>query len=128
RGSVTHPTAQPDPGEELVGLSARLASPDTTEAQRRHDVFSGVEARDQIEGLEHDADGFTPVASERGAMQVGDVGVAQPDAPGGWGEDAGQAREQRRLSGPTRPDEDPELAIRHLAFELGAGATYVGAL
>ena len=51
---------------------ARLAPPDAGGAQRHHDVLERGQRRNQVERLEHDADGLAPVLGQRPAPQLGD--------------------------------------------------------
>ena len=55
-GPVAQALAEADPLEQRHGLGPGVGPADARGAQRHHDVLDGVEAGDEVEGLEHDAD------------------------------------------------------------------------
>ena len=89
----------------LVGLGAG-------ERHRQRDVLLGAERREQVEGLEHEADAL---AAEPGQLTVGqrsEVGVADVDAARRERVEAGEAVHQRALAGAGRAHDRREAAGR----------------
>jgi hypothetical protein len=107
--SVDHPV---DPGP------VRLAAGD---GQGQLEVLGRGEGREQVEGLEHEAD---LVPAEQGELllgQLAELDVADEDLPGGDPVQPGQAVHQGRLAGAGRAHDGGEPAARELDRDVVKG-------
>lgn len=108
--TVGEPRAQAERLDEPVDARAldrtRTA---TVELEREHDVAEGVERRDEVEGLEDEADPATPQDGEVDVAQAGDLGVADPRASLGRAVESRHDVHQGRLAGTRRPHDGGEL-------------------
>ena len=120
-GQVTGPmrsaVGQAEPVEELVGPVPAAPAAHAGDQERRLDVLARREARDEVEGLEHDADGAAAVLPERSTGEAGHVDVAEADRPGRRREDAGEGGEERGLAAAARAEQQDELTRRHPQVE-----------
>jgi hypothetical protein len=89
--------------------SARPTSASAFSARELH-VLEGGEHRDEVEGLEDEADLLGPQVAQSVVAERRDVGVADPDAPGGRVVEAADQVEERRLPGAGGPRDGEELA------------------
>src|SRR5262249_9705482 len=104
------------------------SAPAVTRTQhRQHHVLDAVQARHEIERLEHDSDGVAPVVGEFGAAQTDDLLVAEPDAPRLRREDRSHDRKQRGFSAPARAGQDHEFARTKVLVEAVDRADRVAA-
>ena len=69
-GTMVTPLVQTDLLQQDIGTVPRLARPHAGQPEGDHHVRTGVEARDQVEGLEHDADGVAPIVGEGGTAET----------------------------------------------------------
>ncbi|MNO85560.1 hypothetical protein D3C76_769330 [compost metagenome] len=93
---VAQAFAQANPFEQGAGLFAGVAA--AVELQRQHDVFQCVEAVEQLERLEHEADMFGAHACPLVLVQRAQV-VAREDYFAGTGPvESGQQPEQGRFA------------------------------
>ena len=79
--------------------------------QRQDDVLARRQRRDEVEGLEHEADALAAELRQRRVGQGADGGVAEPDLPGRRGVERGHEVHERRLAGPGRAHDRGELAL-----------------
>src|SRR3954470_15266490 len=106
--AVPQPVAEAQPADD--GVHPVPVGPLPGQLHRQQDVVLRVEHRQQVEGLEDEAD---PLAAQRGQLLVaqgGQLGVAQPDLPGAGGVQAGEAVHQRRLARARRAHDRGEPA------------------
>ena len=109
---VRHAVLQADLGEQLGGAFLRPAPGGPGRAQRHHHVLQRGQARNEVERLEHDADGVAAVRGHRLAVEAGDDTIAEGDLARRRAEDAAETREQRRLPAPARAEQDDERSPR----------------
>jgi hypothetical protein len=114
---VIHPVLETDPGQQLLGASARRTGGYSRHAKRRHHVLPGVQARDEVECLEHDANPVAPVVRQRRPVETNDLDIAHRDTPGRGCEDARQARKQGRLPTAAGAQQDHQLPVDCLDVE-----------
>ena len=108
---VADPRGEAHPGEALERGGARVVP--ARELERQHHVLQGGEARNELEGLEHEAHQPAPQAGAPVLVQGGQVGAVEPDTPRGGEVQAGEEREQGRLAGAGFPDDRQGLAGGH---------------
>ena len=125
---MVHAVLEPDHRQQLFGAGPGLAKPEPRQTHGRHHVLTRAQARDQVERLEHDADGVPAVGRQRRTVQRRDHFAAEPDGARRGGEDAGQAGEERRLPTPARTEEDDELAVVRVHVQRVDGTHQVLAL
>jgi hypothetical protein len=97
-----------------IGLAARQRG-------RERDVLDGAERRDQVEGLEDEADLVPPEDGELAVVEGREVGVADEDAPTGQVVESGHAVHERRLAGARRAHDGRELAGTELDVDVVEG-------
>ena len=80
--------------------------------QRQHDVLERRQRRDQMEGLEHEADALRSQARAAILVELREVLAREQHAPARRHIEAGQQREQRRLAGAGGTDDGDRFARR----------------
>ena len=100
------------------------------EPQREADVLLDRQRRQQIEGLEDEADALAPERRALRLAEAADVDASEPDAAGGRRVQAGRAVQERALAGARRAHDGGEAAAakpeRHaVEGDDGAFATAV---
>ena len=118
-GLVGEPVTEPDGRDHLVvPLGVGLAAGDR---QREQDVLLGGERRDQVVGLEDEADLVAAQPGQRLVLELGEVLVADEHRALVGGVERGAAVHQRRLAGPARPHHGGELAGRQVEGDVVEG-------
>jgi len=69
---------------------------------REHYVFDGVQVRNQVKLLEHEADFFRAVADQRVFVELGKIDAVDDDAAGGEGVEAAKNVDERGFTGAGR--------------------------
>ena len=90
-------SAQAERLQELARPCLRGPAGDTHESQRQCHVLDGVEAGEQVEGLEHETDGPQPQAGQLGGI-AGEGPVRDPDRSAGGAQETPHHRKQGGLS------------------------------
>ena len=103
---------QAEGGGHLIHLLVHAGAGEAGDAQRVADVLAHRHVGEQRDVLEDHGD----VALLRG--QRGDVGVAEPDAAGGGGLEAGDHPQSGRLAAAGGADEGEELALADLERQV----------
>ncbi len=96
RGIVVQPVIEPDRREALPGPRERVAG--TREFQRDRHVLECAHGRDQVEGLEHDADIVEAETRERVLVQRGQVLARDRDRSGRQALEPGDDHHHGRLA------------------------------
>ena len=108
-GPVAEAVAEPDPRERLARPLARRAH--ARQPQRQLDVLRDGQRRQQVVGLEDEADVRAAELGERGLVERAERGAGELDAPAGRGLQARGDMQQPALAGPRRPHDRGE-AVR----------------
>ena len=94
--AVPQPVAQADGADHAV--EPRRVGLPAGEVERQRDVLQRGERRDQVEGLEDEADLVAPELGQLLVVSVGEVGAADVHLAGGERVEAGHAVHQRGLA------------------------------
>ena len=92
--------------------------------QRQLDVLADRQGRNEVEGLEHEAEALPPPARPLGLGQRGEIGAVDADAACVGGLEAADQAQQRRLAGAAATHDGNELP----ALDGQAGAVENGLL
>src|SRR6185436_19239131 len=103
--------AQSDPAQELVRALLGL---EPAELQRHLDVLARGEGRDELEGLEHEADLLTAQAGSLVFAERAELDAVEPDASGGRTVEPGEQSEERALAAAGGPEDGHERSVRHV--------------
>jgi hypothetical protein len=93
-------------------LGARECVFRARQLERHGHVLERRHGRDQMEGLEHDADGAAAEAGERIFAEFREVGAGDADAPRGRRFEPGRHHQERRFAGARRPEQRDRFAAR----------------
>src|SRR4051794_6801821 len=126
-GPMAGPIGQVDPLEEGGRPLTGLAVAGARGPHGRLYVLAGAQAGHEVERLEHDADGASPVGGHRRAPQLDDILAADEDRPGRGREDARQSREQRRLAAAAGSEQQHELSGGYVQIQAVDGSHDIAA-
>ena len=129
-GPVRAAVGERDRLEQL--LDAPVAVTAAGERQREPDVLLGGEDRDEVEGLEDEADLVAAQAREVAVVELADLGAADGHGAVGRAVEPGEHVHERRLAGPGRAHDRGERAgldlQRDTAERVDGGVTLAVAL
>jgi hypothetical protein len=108
---VTGPLGEADAVQQGGGPLTGLLAGDARQAQRNHHIGPGAETGDEVEGLEHHADGLAAIGGQGLAVQSGDFFVVEADRARGRCEQTRQAGEQCGLAAAGRSEQHHQLAV-----------------
>jgi hypothetical protein len=127
RGELVGLLGDADLGEQVQGDGPATPGGDrAAEVHREDDVLGDGQRRQQLEELEHQADGAAPPGREARLAQGVHVGAGDTHRAAGRAVDAGQQVEQGRLAAAGAADDRHELSRRHLEIHSARGRELPG--
>jgi hypothetical protein len=112
---MVQPVAEPDQLQLGSRPLERIRAPG--KLQRNRDILERGHRRQQVEGLEDDADSAAPSAGKPVLIELREVRSRHPHPPGGGALEPGQDRHQRGLARSRWPQDRDALAAADLQVD-----------